>query len=78
MNEILIALFGGGSVVSILGVLTAASLRVQKQQGEQIAEWRSIVNEKDKQIVRLEAMIVAKDARISKLEDRVTELERRV
>ena len=84
-SELLIALFGGGSVAAILGVLTAASLRVQKQQGEQIAEWKVIIAEKDKQIVskdsqitRLESIIAIRDERISRLENRVTELERKV
>jgi uncharacterized protein (DUF3084 family) len=78
VNELVIGLFGGGSIISILGVLTTASLKVQKQLGQQIAEWRAIVDEKDKQILRLEATLIAKESRITHLETRVSELERQV
>lgn len=85
MDQVFVAILGGGSVVSLLGVLATATLRVQKQQGEQIAEWRAIVLEKDKQldakdrqITRLEGVIERQVVRITELEARVTQLERKV
>lgn len=81
MDSLLVALLGSGAaggIITMLTVLTSASLKVQKQQGEQISEWRSIVDEKDRQLLRLENMILEKDKKIVELETRVAKLERQV
>jgi uncharacterized protein (DUF3084 family) len=81
MDSLLVTLLGagaGGSIITVLGILTSASLKVQRQQGEQIAEWRAIVDEKDRQIIRLETMILDKDKKITELETRVGKLERQI
>lgn len=72
-----VGLLVGGGFATLLGVLTNSLLKAQAQQGQQNAEWRAIVDEKDKQILRLETIITIRDQRIEKLEQRVAVVEER-
>jgi hypothetical protein len=81
VGELTTLLIGGGisgGLITLLTVLTNAVLKAQKQTGEQQAYWRAIVDEKDKQILRLENIIALREAKIANLEARVTELEKKV
>jgi hypothetical protein len=69
-----VPVFGG--IAGLMYALVNSVLKVQERAGQQNAEWRSIVDEKDKQILRLETILALRDERIVKLEGRVAELER--
>lgn len=78
--QVILAIVGilvGGGFATLLGVLTNSLLKTQAQQGAQQAEWKAIVDEKDKQILRLEGINERQAQRIEKLELRVMEVERR-
>ncbi len=72
-----IGILVGGGFATLLGVLTNSLLKSLAQQGQQNAEWRAIVDEKDKQILRLEQMISIRDTRIEALDQRLAIVEER-
>lgn len=79
-TQVILAAVGilvSGGFATLLGVLTSSILKTQSQQGQQQAEWRAIIDEKDKQILRLETIIGIRDKRIEGLEVRITEVEKR-
>lgn len=73
----IVGVFVGGGFATLLGVLTNALLKTQRQQGEQQAEWRAIISSKDAQILTLQARDERQAARIENLEMRIIEVERR-
>jgi septal ring factor EnvC (AmiA/AmiB activator) len=78
VNDIVSVLAGGSALAALLTLFVRATLAMLRSQGEQMAEWRQIVEQKDRQIARLESRLVDRDERIVRLETRVAELEHEV
>lgn len=73
----IVGMFVGGGFATLLGVLTNSLLKAQRQQGEQQVRWEKIVDQKDKQITKLEEISEKQVKKIEVLEKRLDEVESR-